>query len=126
MRDRISDSSPTGRRKTISMSQELYDQIQSLLSKTKIKQGRNCQKNWSECGAGPESSLWRLRKEVRKNQRHLLQNLNLSLKKLFSGQADLPLSQMVKPPVPAKPRPKIQRSVTRPPMRAVVKSPLDL
>ena len=35
MRDRIFDSSPTGRRKTISMSQELYDQILSLLSKPK-------------------------------------------------------------------------------------------
>ena len=43
-----------------------------------------------------------------------------------SGQADLPLSQMERPPVPAMPRPKIQRSVTRPPMRPVVKSPSDL
>ena len=125
MRDRIFDSSPTGRRKTISMSQELYDQILSLLSKPKSNKADIARKTGVSVVQVRKVAFGGYEKKYGKLKATSAKPKPIA-KKAPSGQADLPLSQMERPPVPAKPRPKIQRSVTRPPMRPVVKTPLDL
>ena len=126
MRDRIFDSSPTGRRKTISMSQELYDQIQSLLSKPKS--------NKADIARKTGVSVVQVRKvafggyEGRYGKPKPSAAVLTSVgKEVSSLQTDLPLPKIESPPAPEKdPDQNISRSVTRPPVRPVVKSPLDL
>ncbi len=126
MRDRIFDSSPTGRRKTISMSQELYDQIQSLLSKPKS--------NKADIARKTGVSVVQVRKvafggydERYGKPKYSTSVLTSVEKEGFSGQADLPLPQVESPRAPeSQPDQDISRTVTRPPMRPVIKSPLDL
>ena len=125
MRDRIFDSSPTGRRKTISMSQELYDQIQSLLSKPKSNKAEIARKTGVSVVQVRKVAFGGYEKKYGKGKATATKSSS-NAKKVPSGQTDLPLTPIGKPPVPVKPRPKIQRSVTRPPMRLVAKTPSGL
>ena len=126
MRDRIFDSSPTGRRKTISMSQELYDQIQSLLSEPKSNKADIARKTGVSVVQVRKVAFGGYEKKYGKSK-HFSSVTTSVAKKTSLRQTDLPLPQIETPPVPENQNtPRISRTVTRPPMRPNIKSPLDL
>jgi len=121
MKSRVLDSSPTGRRKTVSMNQELYEQIRALLAKPNANKAAIARKTGV--------SVVQVRKIAsggydKKYNKAKLPLVNPTGK---NEQAKLKLST---PPSPVAQRPSnvSQRpaSVTQPPFKVQVKSPLDL
>jgi hypothetical protein len=118
MKGRILDSSPTGRRKTISMNKELFDQICELLAKPNSNKAAIARKT----GA----SVVQVRKIATGGYDKKYKGLKLpSIEKSTStppkltAKPKLPSSPL-KPPSPSfRPVIKKERSVTRPPMRLV-------
>ena len=121
MRERIFDSSPTGRRKTISMNKELYEQISSLLSKPNS--------NKADIARKTGVSVVQVRKVAFGGYDRKYGNKS----SLPTPAKELPPSPVTKtdeqvqlPLTPPKPLPspiKKVRSVTRPPMRMSLKKP---
>jgi hypothetical protein len=121
MKSRIMESSPTGRRKTVSMNKELYEQICSLLAKPNPNKAAIARKTGV--------SVVQVRKIASGGYDKKYNKSKLSLAKPTgkNEQAKLKLST---PPSPVAQRPSniSQRtaSVTQPPIKVPVKSPLDL
>ncbi|MDG1138428.1 MAG: hypothetical protein P8N49_02780 [Opitutales bacterium] len=118
MKDRILDSSPTGRRKTISMDKELYDQICELLAKPDSNKAAIARKTGASVVQVRKIATGGYDKKYKGLKLPKVENSTPAQPKLTS-KPKLPLTPP-KPPSPSfRPVIKKDRSVTRPPMRLV-------
>lgn len=120
MKSRIMDSSPTGRRKTVSMNKELYEQICSLLAKPNPNKAAIARTTGVSVVQVRKIASGGYDKKYKGTKLPEADKPGLPLPQLKpTPRPKLPLSPP-KPPAPGlRPVLKKDRSVTRPPMRMI-------